>query len=201
MEQELDIVKNVKKLLRKNNMEQPRLKKVYKEEVISRLIERFKYKNIMQVPKIEKIVLNMGIGKDGKDAKAVEAAQKELTLIAGQKAVLTKAKKSIAGFNVRKGNIVGVKVTLRGNRMYEFLDRLITVAIPRIRDFDGFPKNSTDGKGSYTIGIKEHVIFPEVDYNTIYKIQGINITIVTSAKTPEETVALLKEIGLPIREE
>ncbi|MCM8772406.1 MAG: 50S ribosomal protein L5 [candidate division WOR-3 bacterium] len=181
-------------------MEEPRLKKLYKEEVIPKLMEKFKYKNKLQVPKILKIVLNMGIGRDGKDAKAVEAAQRELTLIAGQKAVLTKAKKSIAGFNVRKGNIVGVMVTLRGNRMYEFLDRLITVALPRIRDFEGLPKSSVDGRGSYTIGIKEHVIFPEVDYNTIYKVQGMNVTIVTSAKTPEETIALLKEIGLPIRE-
>ncbi|MCM8785509.1 MAG: 50S ribosomal protein L5 [Candidatus Omnitrophica bacterium] len=182
-------------------MEQPRLKKIYKESVVPKLMEEFKYKNIMQVPKILKIVLNMGIGKDGKDAKAIEAAQRELSLIAGQKAVLTRAKKSIAGFNVRKGDIVGVMVTLRGDRMYEFLDRLITVALPRVRDFEGLPKNSTDGRGSYTIGIKEHVIFPEVDYNTIYKIQGMNVTIVTSAKTPEETVSLLREIGLPIRKE
>jgi large subunit ribosomal protein L5 len=182
-------------------MEEPRLKKKYKEEVIPELMKKFNYKSIMQVPKLVKIVLNMGIGRDNKDSKAVESAQRELTLIAGQKAVLTKAKKSIAGFNVRKGNIVGVMVTLRGNRMYEFLDRLITVALPRVRDFEGLPKNSTDGRGSYTIGIKEHVIFPEVDYNTIYKVQGMNITIVTSAKTPEETISFLKEIGLPIREE
>jgi len=182
-------------------MEEPRLKKKYKEEVVPELMKKFKYKNIMQVPKLVKIVLNMGIGRDNKDSKAVESAQKELTLIAGQKAVLTKAKKSIAGFNVRKGNIVGVMVTLRGNRMYEFLDRLITVALPRVRDFEGLPKNSTDGRGSYTIGIKEHVIFPEVDYSTIYKVQGMNVTIVTSAKTPEETISLLREIGLPIREE
>ncbi|MCM8810662.1 MAG: 50S ribosomal protein L5 [Candidatus Omnitrophica bacterium] len=180
---------------------EPRLKKLYKEEVIPKLMEKFKYKNIMQVPKILKIVLNMGIGRDGKDAKAVDAAQRELSLIAGQKAVLTRAKKSIAGFNVRKNDIVGVMVTLRGDRMYEFLDRLITVALPRVRDFEGLPKNSTDGKGSYTIGIKEHVIFPEVDYNTIYKVQGMNVTIVTSAKTPEETISLLREIGLPIRKE
>ncbi len=180
---------------------EPRLKKLYKEEVIPKLMEKFKYKNIMQVPKILKIVLNMGIGRDGKDAKAVDAAQKELSLIAGQKAVLTRAKKSIAGFNVRKNDIVGVMVTLRGDRMYEFLDRLITVALPRVRDFEGLPKNSTDGKGSYTIGVKEHVIFPEVDYNTIYKVQGMNVTIVTSAKTPEETISLLREIGLPIRKE
>lgn len=182
-------------------MEEPRLKKIYKENVIPKLMEKFQYKNKLQVPKILKVVLNMGIGRDSKDSKAVESAQKELTLIAGQKAVLTKAKKSIAGFNVRKGNIVGVMVTLRGNRMYEFLDRLITVALPRVRDFNGLPKNSTDGRGSYTIGIKEHIIFPEVDYNTIYKVQGMNVTIVTSAKTPEEAVTLLKEIGLPIREE
>ena len=182
-------------------MEEPRLKKNYKEEVIPKLKKMFGYKNDFQVPKILKIVLNMGIGRDGKDAKAIESAQRELNLIAGQKAVLTKAKKSIAGFNVRKGDIVGVMVTLRGNRMYEFLDRLITVALPRVRDFNGLPPNSCDGRGSYTIGIKEHIIFPEIDYNTIYKVQGLNITIVTSAKTSQETIALLKEIGLPIREE
>ncbi|MGC8976062.1 MAG: 50S ribosomal protein L5 [Candidatus Ratteibacteria bacterium] len=182
-------------------MEEPRLKKIYKEEVIPKMMEKFKYKNKMEVPKIEKIVLNMGIGRDHKDAKAIEAAQRELSLIAGQKAVLTKVKKSIAGFNVRKGSIVGVMVTLRGNRMYEFLDRMITVALPRIRDFNGLPKNSTDGRSSYTIGIKEHIIFPEVDYNTIYKVQGMNVTIVTTAKTPEETLFLLREIGLPIRED
>lgn len=182
-------------------MDQPRLKKHYKENVIPKLMEKFGYKNKMQVPKILKIVLNMGIGRDNKDAKAIEAAQKELSLIAGQKPVLTKAKKSIAGFNLRKGNICGVMVTLRGNRMYEFLDRMITVALPRVRDFDGLSKNSTDGRSSYTIGIKEHVIFPEVDYNIIYKSQGLNVTIVTSAKTPEETISLLKEIGLPIRED
>jgi large subunit ribosomal protein L5 len=181
-------------------MDQPRLKKIYREEVVPKLKEKFGYKNNFQVPKILKIVLNMGIGKDSKDAKAIEAAQKELSLIAGQRAVLTKAKKSIAGFNVRKGNIVGAMVTLRGDRMYEFLDRLITVALPRVRDFSGLPPNSSDGKGSYTIGIKEHIIFPEVDYSTIYKVQGLNVTIVTSAKTTEETIALLREMGLPIRE-
>lgn len=182
-------------------MDEPRLKKHYKENVIPKLMEKFGYKNKMRVPKILKIVLNMGIGRDNKDAKAIEAAQRELALIAGQKPVLTKAKKSIAGFNLRKGNICGVMVTLRGNRMYEFLDRMITVALPRIRDFDGLPKTSTDGRGSYTIGIKEHVIFPEIDYNIIYKNQGLNVTIVTSAKTPEETIVLLKEMGLPIKEE
>ena len=180
---------------------EPRLKKKYKEEVISKMMKRFNYKNHMQVPKLKKVVINMGIGKDNKDTKAIESAEKELSLITGQKPVITRAKKSIAGFNLRKGDICGLMVTLRGDRMWEFLDRMITVALPRVRDFNGLPSNSVDGRGSYTIGIKEHVIFPEVDYNTIYKIRGMNVTIVTTAKSPEETVELLREIGIPIRRE
>ncbi len=180
---------------------EPRLKKKYKEVVVSAMMKKFNYKNHMQVPKLEKVVINMGIGKDNKDTKAIEAAEKELSLITGQKPVITRAKKSIAGFNLRKGDICGLMVTLRGDRMWEFLDRMITVALPRVRDFNGLPSNSVDGRGSYTIGIKEHVIFPEVDYNTIYKIRGMNVTIVTTAKSPEETVELLREIGIPIRRE
>ncbi len=180
---------------------EPRLKKKYKEDVISKMMKRFNYKNHMQVPKLEKVVINMGIGKDNKDTKAIESAEKEISLITGQKPVITKAKKSIAGFNLRKGDICGLMVTLRGDRMWEFLDRMITVALPRVRDFNGLPPDSVDGRGSYTVGIKEHVIFPEVDYNTIYKIRGMNITIVTTAKSPEETVELLREIGVPIRRE
>ncbi|MCD6221034.1 50S ribosomal protein L5 [bacterium] len=180
---------------------EPRLKKKYKEDVISKMMKKFNYKNHMQVPKLEKVVINMGIGKDNKDTKAIESAEKELSLITGQKPVITRAKKSIAGFNLRKGDICGLMVTLRGDRMWEFLDRMITVALPRVRDFNGLPPDSVDGRGSYTIGIKEHVIFPEVDYNTIYKIRGMNITIVTTAKSPEETVELLREIGIPIRRE
>ena len=180
---------------------EPRLKKKYKEDVISKMMKRFNYKNHMQVPKLEKVVINMGIGKDNKDTKAIESAEKEISLITGQKPVITRAKKSIAGFNLRKGDICGLMVTLRGDRMWEFLDRMITVALPRVRDFNGLPPDSVDGRGSYTIGIKEHVIFPEVDYNTIYKIRGMNVTIVTTAKSPEETVELLREIGIPIRRE
>lgn len=180
---------------------EPRLKKKYKEDVISKMMKRFNYKNHMQVPKLEKVVINMGIGKDNKDTKAIESAEKEISLITGQKPVITRAKKSIAGFNLRKGDICGLMVTLRGDRMWEFLDRMITVALPRVRDFNGLPPDSVDGRGSYTIGIKEHVIFPEVDYNTIYKIRGMNITIVTTAKSSEETVELLREIGIPIRRE
>ena len=180
---------------------EPRLKKKYKEVVISKMTEKFNYKNRMQVPKLKKVVINMGIGKDNKDTKAIESAEKEISLITGQKPVITRAKKSIAGFNLRKGDICGLMVTLRGDRMWEFLDRMITVALPRVRDFNGLPPDSVDGRGSYTVGIKEHVIFPEVDYNTIYKIRGMNITIVTTAKSPEETVELLREIGVPIRRE
>jgi len=180
---------------------EPRLKKRYKEVVISNMMKKFNYRNQMQVPKLEKVVINMGIGKDNKDTKAIESAEKEISLITGQKPVITRAKKSIAGFNLRKGDICGLMVTLRGDRMWEFLDRMITVALPRVRDFNGLPPNSVDGRGSYTIGIKEHVIFPEVDYNTIYKIRGMNVTIVTTAKSPEETVELLREIGIPIRRE
>jgi len=165
------------------------------------MMEKFKYKNPLQVPRLLKIVINMGIGKDNKDPKVVESAQKELAQITGQKPVITRAKKSIAGFNLRKGDICGVMVTLRGNRMYEFLERFITFALPRVRDFNGLPPNSFDGRGSYTIGIKEQIIFPEIDYNEIYKIKGMNITIVTSGKNPEETRCFLKEMGLPIREE
>ncbi|MCD6408405.1 50S ribosomal protein L5 [bacterium] len=180
---------------------EPRLKTHYKENVIPALMKKFGYKNKLQVPRLVKIVINMGIGKDNKDTKAVESAVKELALITGQKPVITRAKKSIAGFNLRKGDICGVFVTLRKDRMYEFLDRMITVALPRVRDFSGLSPKSVDGRGSYTIGIREHIIFPEVDYNTIYKVRGMNVTIVTTGKTPEETLALLREIGLPIREE
>jgi len=178
-----------------------RLKQKYQEKVVGKLVEAFGYKNSMQAPKLLKIVVNIGIGKDGKDSKSIDAAQKEIISITGQRPVITRAKKSIAGFNVRKGDICGIMVTLRRNRMYEFLDRLITVALPRVRDFNGLPKKSTDGKNSYTIGIREQVIFPEIDYNSIYKVRGMNITITTNAKTPDETRRLLQEMGLPVREE
>lgn len=177
-----------------------RLKKYYKEFVISEMMKNFGFKNPMQVPKIIKITLNMGVGKDNKDSKLIETSQKEIGLISGQKPVVTRGKKSISGFNLRKGDICGVMVTLRGNIMYEFLDRLITVALPRVRDFSGLPANSFGGKNSYTIGIKEQVIFPEIDYNVINKVRGLNLTICTNSKNTEETRALLKLMGLPIQE-
>ncbi|MCX8082570.1 MAG: 50S ribosomal protein L5 [bacterium] len=180
---------------------EPRLKIYYKEKVVPEMMKIMGYKNQYQVPRLIKVVVNAGIGKDNKDAKLVESIQKEISLITGQKPVITRARKSIAGFNLRKGDICGVMVTLRGNRMYEFIDRMITVALPRVRDFNGLPPNSTDNKGGYTIGIKEHIIFPEIDYNTIYKVKGLNVSIITTAKTGKETVIFLKKLGFPIREE
>lgn len=177
-----------------------RLKKYYKETVIHEMMNRFGFKNPMQVPSIKKIVLNMGVGKDNKDAKLIESAQKEIALISGQKPVITRGKKSISGFSLRKGDICGVMVTLHGNVMYEFLDKLITVALPRVRDFSGLSANSFSGKDSYTIGIKEQVIFPEIDYNITNKIRGFNLTICTNAKNTKEAHALLKLMGLPIQE-
>lgn len=177
-----------------------RLKKFYKENVVSEMMKKFKFTNKMQVPRIQKIVINAGVGKDNKDAKAIESVQKEISLISGQKPVITRGKKSISAFSLRKGDICGVMVTLRGERMYEFLDRMITAALPRVKDFNGLSPDSFDQQASYTIGIKEQVIFPEVDYNTIYKVRGMNITICTNAKKVEHSRELLKLMGLPIRE-
>jgi large subunit ribosomal protein L5 len=178
---------------------EPRLKKYYREKVIPELTKVLGYKNVNQVPRLVKIVINSGVGKDNKDAKMLEFVQKELAAITGQKPVITRSRKSIAGFNLRKGDICGVMVTLRGDRMYEFIDRMITVALPQVRDFNGLPASSTDGKGGYTIGVKEQVIFPEIDYNSIYKVKGMNINIITTANTREETITFLKQMGLPIR--
>ncbi|MDD3726010.1 MAG: 50S ribosomal protein L5 [Candidatus Ratteibacteria bacterium] len=180
---------------------EPRLKTHYKEKVIPELMKTIGYKNPHQVPRLIKVVLNAGIGKDNKDAKLIESVQKEMAMITGQKPIITRTRKSIAGFNLRKGDICGIMVTLRGNRMYEFLDRMITVALPRVRDFNGLPASSTDNRGGYTIGIKEQVIFPEIDYNLIYKTKGMNVCLVTTAKTKKETVTFLRKLGLPIREE
>ncbi|MCL5409137.1 MAG: 50S ribosomal protein L5 [Candidatus Omnitrophica bacterium] len=177
-----------------------RLKKYYKETVISEMMKKFKFKNSMHVPKITKIILNMGVGRDNKDSKLIEIAQKEMMLISGQKPVITRGKRSISGFNLRKGDICGIMVTLRNDRMYEFLDRLITVALPRVRDFSGLPANSFSGQNSYTIGIKEQVIFPEIDYNIVNKVRGLNLTICTNSKKIEEARELLKLMGLPIQE-
>jgi len=178
----------------------PRLTVKYKEEIVPHMIKRFGYKNIMQVPRLEKIVVNMGVGEASRDIKDLEIAMKELGLITGQKPRLTRAKRAIAGFKIRQGIPVGCFVTLRGKRMYEFLDRLINVAIPRIRDFRGFPTKSFDGRGNHSMGIPEHLIFMELDYNKVPKVRGMDITTVTNARTDEECKELLSLFGMPFRE-
>lgn len=177
----------------------PRLKEKYFKEVVPRLMEEFSYKSIMQVPRLEKIVLNCALGEAISNIKLLDAAVNELSVIAGQKAVVTKAKKSIAGFKLRKGMPVGCRVTLRGNRMYEFLDKLISIAIPRIRDFRGLTTRSFDGRGNYSMGVKEQYIFPEIDYDKVEMVHGFDITICTTAETDEEGKALLKNLGMPFR--
>ena len=176
----------------------PTLKTTYKEQIVPALMKEFGYKSIMQVPKLEKIVINEGVGEAVADKKLIEIAQEELTIIAGQKAVQTRSRKDISNFKLRKGMPVGVRVTLRGERMYEFLERLIAVALPRIRDFKGI-NDRFDGQGNYTLGITEQIIFPEIDIDKITKIFGMEITFVTSAKTDEEAYALLREFGLPFK--
>jgi large subunit ribosomal protein L5 len=178
----------------------PRLKTFFEEVVRKKLATDFNYKNRMQVPVIEKIVINMGIGEGVNDRKKVDAAANDLGLIAGQKAVITKARKSIATFKVRDGQPIGCKVTLRKTRMYEFMDRLINIALPRVRDFRGLPPKSFDGGGNYTIGIKEHIIFPEIDYDKAADIWGMDITVCTSAKTDDEARALLTAFNFPFRQ-
>ncbi len=177
----------------------PRLKERYRKEVIPRLMKEFSYRNVMEVPRLEKIVLNVGLGEAIQNIKLLDAAQKELTVISGQKAVITKAKKSIAGFKLRKGMPIGCKVTLRGDRMYSFLDKLISIAIPRIRDFRGLTPRSFDGRGNYAMGIKEQYIFPEIDYEKVEMIHGFDIIICTTAETDEEGRALLKHLGMPFK--
>ncbi|NOX20953.1 MAG: 50S ribosomal protein L5 [Nitrospirae bacterium] len=177
----------------------PRLKEKYFKEVVPKLMEEFSYKSIMQVPRLEKIVLNCGLGEAINNIKLLDAAVEELSLIAGQKAVITKAKKSIAGFKLRKGMPIGCKVTLRGDRMYDFLDKLISIAIPRIRDFRGLTTRSFDGRGNYSMGVKEQYIFPEIDYDKVEMVHGFDITICTTAETDEEGKALLKYLGMPFR--
>lgn len=174
-----------------------RLKEKYNQEVTKALMEKFSYKNVMQLPKVEKIVLNMGLGEAIANSKALENAVEDMTIIAGQKPVVTRAKKSIAGFKLREGMPIGVKVTLRGDRMYEFLDRLISIALPRVRDFRGINPKSFDGRGNYTMGVKEQLIFPEIEYDKVDKIRGMDITVVTSALTDEEALELLKQLGMP----
>jgi len=177
----------------------PRFKEKYEKDIIPQMLSELKYKNTMQVPKIEKITVNMGIGSALQNPKELEGAANDLTKITGQKPVITKARKSIASFKVREGNLIGCMVTIRGNRMYEFLDRLLSVAIPRIRDFRGLPRKSFDGNGNYTLGIKEQTIFPEVDYESIVSIKGMNISVVTTAKSNQEALLLLEKFGFPFR--
>lgn len=171
----------------------------YKEEIVSALMEKFQYKNIMEVPKLNKIVINIGLGSAKDNPKALESALKELEIIAGQKPVITTAKKSIANFKLREGMKIGTKVTLRGEKMYDFLDRLINIALPRVRDFRGVSTSSFDGRGNYALGIKEQLIFPEIVYDMIDQIRGMDIIIVTTAKTDEESKALLELLGMPFR--
>lgn len=178
----------------------PRLKGLYQEKVAPSLNEKYSYKNPMQIPTIEKIVINMGLGRlsdAGKDKKVIEEAVDELGRITGQRPVVKAAKKSIAGFKLREGLPVGVAVTLRGNRMYEFLDRLVNLALPRVRDFRGVSSKAFDGSGNYTLGLREQVIFPEIDYSKVQHVKGMNISIVTTAKTDEEARSLLQEFGMP----
>jgi len=175
------------------------LKTMYDKEIVPALTEKFGYTTKMQVPRLEKIVLNMGVGDAIADSKYLDAAVKELEAIAGQKPVITKAKKSIAGFKLREGNKIGCKVTLRGEKMYIFLEKLIKIALPRVRDFRGISKGSFDGRGNYTLGIKEQLIFPEVEYDEVIKTRGLDIVMVTTAKTNEEALELLSSFGLPFR--
>ena len=176
-----------------------RLQEQYKSEIVETLFKKLKCKNVHQVPKVSKIVLNLGLGEAKDDAKIVDKAQEELSLIAGQKAIKTKAKKAIAGFKIRAGMPLGVSVTLRNKIMYEFLDRLINIAIPRIRDFRGLESNSFDGNGNYSFGIKEQIIFPEINYDKIDKVRGLNITICTTAKNNEDGLELLRNFNMPFK--
>ena len=179
---------------------EPRLQKYYREVVVPKLTEQFGYKNALTVPRLDKIVLNMGVGEAVADSKKVQSAAEDLSRIAGQKAVITKARTSIATFKLREGMPVGTKVTLRKQRMYEFLDRLVTVALPRVRDFRGLNPKSFDGRGNYALGIKEHIIFPEIDYDKVDQIWGMDVVVATTAKTDEEARALLGALNFPFRQ-
>ncbi len=175
----------------------PRLHEMFQREIIKSMMERFKYSNVMQVPRLEKISVNVGVGQATQDAKVLENVLKDLETIVGQKPVTTKAKKAISNFKLRQGLPIGVRVTLRRHRMYEFMDRFINVAVPRIRDFRGFSDKSFDGRGNYTVGIKEHIIFPEIDVDKVTKVFGMDVTFVTTAQTDQEAYELLKGFGLP----
>ena len=174
-----------------------RLRERYENEIMPSLMKKFNYSSIMQTPKIEKIVLNMGVGDAVSNAKNLDEAVEELALISGQQPLITKAKKSIAGFRVREGMSIGAKVTLRGDRMYDFLDKLINVSLPRVRDFHGIIPKSFDGRGNYTLGVKEQLIFPEIDYDKVNRVRGLDVVIVTTANTDEEALELLTQIGMP----
>jgi len=176
-----------------------RLKDKYKDDIVSAMMSKFGYKNVMQVPRLEKVVLNMGLGEAIQNSKIIDAAVNDIMIIAGQKPVVTKAKKSIAAFKLRAGMSIGAKVTLRGERMYEFVDKLFSVALPRVRDFRGISPKSFDGRGNYSMGIKEQLIFPEIEYDKIDKVRGMDIIFVTTAKTDEEARELLRLMGMPFR--
>ncbi len=176
-----------------------RLKEKYKKEIVANLMQKFGYKNVLAVPKLEKVVISMGVGEATTNSKAMDAAVNDLALITGQRPVVTRAKRSIAAFKLRQGMMVGCKVTLRGKRMYDFVDKLFNVALPRVRDFRGVPPKSFDGRGNYTLGIKEQLIFPEIDYDKIDKARGMDIIFVTTAKKDEEAKELLKLLGMPFR--
>jgi large subunit ribosomal protein L5 len=177
-----------------------RLKQHYQKQVIPALVKEFGYKNPNAVPKLDKVSVNIGLGEATQNAKLMDGAVQELTTIAGQKPVITKAKKSIAAFKLREGMSIGCRVTLRGDRMYEFLDRLMNVALPRVRDFRGVSSKSFDGRGNYTLGIRDQLIFPEIDYNKVEKMKGMNVCITTTAKTDAEGLALLRQLGMPFRQ-
>jgi Ribosomal protein L5 len=174
-----------------------RLKETYKNEIVDAMMKKFSYKNVMEVPKLEKVVINMGVGEAKDNAKILDAAVKDLEIIAGQKVVLTRAKKSVANFKLREGMAIGCKVTLRGKRMYEFVDRLINLSLPRVRDFRGVNPNAFDGRGNYALGIKEQLIFPEIEYDKVDKVRGMDIIFVTTAKTDEEARELLTQFNMP----
>ena len=174
-----------------------RLKEIYKNEIVDAMVKKFGYKNVMEVPKLDKIVVNMGVGEAKENAKVLEMAVGDMETITGQKAVVTKAKKSVANFKIREGQSIGCKTTLRGDKMYEFLDRLVNLALPRVRDFRGVNPNSFDGRGNYALGIKEQIIFPEIEYDKIDKVRGMDVIFVTTAKTDEEARELLRLFNMP----
>ena len=174
-----------------------RLKEMYKDEIVDAMVKKFGYKNVMEVPKLDKIVINMGVGEAKDNAKILESAVSDMETITGQKAVITKAKKSVANFKIREGQSIGCKTTLRGDKMYEFLDRLVNLALPRVRDFRGVNPNSFDGRGNYALGIKEQIIFPEIEYDKVDKVRGMDVIVVTTAKTDEEARELLRLFNMP----